>query len=833
MVPTPESERDARRALLHEALDLSPEQRAEYLRRHIPDERARAEALELLRAAEDVGDFLERPAAVSPTGGPMPKQIGAYSLERPLGYGAMGVVYLAHQAAPARPVALKLLRTDQSSAAAMERFRREAEVLARLAHSGIARVYEVGTSDLGAGPQPWIAMEYIAGRNLLAHVAEAQLDRRARVALVIELARALAHAHAAGVVHRDLKPDNILVRPSGAAVILDFGVARISDDASDLTRLTGTGQVIGTLSYMAPEQARGMTAGAAADQYALGAILYELLSGHLPLDVRGRMLHQALQVIAEGYVTRISKYDPSLAGDLEAIVTTALADEPNRRYPDVSAFADDLQRWLDGEPVRARRVNVLEAVARSIRRRPLITLGVAAGLVVLSVAATLTLESVWRRAHSERVAQVFADRALLSELQEEETSLWPADSTRLDELESWLERAAALTERGSAHRDWRGHLDNDEGARATTDWLRQQLDELLAGLEAFRAEGSILDSVRRRHRRASTLRHETVTLQEAAWQAAAARVALDPRFADVKLEPVEGLVPLGPDPRSGLEEFAVLATGSLPKRASPSAAVRPASGDAVVLVLIPGGSYLIGAQNEDPRGPNHIGGQADYAEHYGPPFRVEIEPYFIGKFELTQDQWSRMHGRNPSYFDPGHASHGVIVTDLHPVEAITCLDVNGTLPRYGLCLPTEVQWEVGARGGTDLPYISSAQPEALIGYANFDSQTEHDLACPYPLASDGYFMTWPVGTGEPNPYGLYDVLGNVSEICSDTYKVHFHELQHRRGDGLVLAEPDGDRSRRGGGMCHSALRLSVYMRSDIRFDNGDSATGVRVARPLR
>ncbi|MEO1280091.1 MAG: serine/threonine-protein kinase, partial [Planctomycetota bacterium] len=173
--------------------------------------------------------------------------------------------------------------------------RREAQVLARLSHPGIATVYEAGIADLGSGQQPWFAMEYVDGLPLGRHASEADLDRRARVALVAQAARAVQHAHDHGVVHRDLKPENVLVDGEGAVRVVDFGVARTREEDAQTLHLTATGQVIGTLAYMAPEQARGGLAGVGADQFALGAILYELLTRELPLPVRGQLPHEALR----------------------------------------------------------------------------------------------------------------------------------------------------------------------------------------------------------------------------------------------------------------------------------------------------------------------------------------------------------------------------------------------------------------------------------------------------------------------------------------------------------------------------------------------------------
>lgn len=216
-------------------------------------------------------------------------------------------------------------------------------------------------------------MEFVDGHSICHYAKEHDLALRDRVEPVLGLCRAVQHAHEQGVLHRDLKPDNVLVRSDGTPCVLDFGVVHMaSNDADDLT-LTVTGQVIGTLAYMAPEQARGANLDDRADQFALGAILYELITGELPFDVRGRLPHESLRIIANAECRAPTQFISSLPGDLEAIPLTTLAAEPVQRYADVKPFAMDLERYLAGKPVHARPRSSLRSLVRFVRRHAMLS----------------------------------------------------------------------------------------------------------------------------------------------------------------------------------------------------------------------------------------------------------------------------------------------------------------------------------------------------------------------------------------------------------------------------------------------------------------------------
>jgi tetratricopeptide (TPR) repeat protein len=306
--------------------------------------------------------------------------IPGYEILGELGSGGMGVVYKARHLQLKRLAALKvILGGAHASADQLARFRREAAAAARLQHPNIVHIYEIGEY----GTLPYFAQEYMDGGSLGKRLRAALLPPREAAQLVATLAQAMQTAHEAGIIHRDLKPDNVLLNSSGICKITDFGLAKQLDDDSVKTR---TDAIIGTPSYMAPEQAAGKSReiGPLSDVYALGAILYECLTGRPPFKA-ANSLDTLVQVRTEEPV-RPRHLQPRVPRDLETICLKCLQKDPRRRYASAEILARDLQRFLNGQPIQARRVRFWERAAKWMRRRP-----AAAALVGILLALGLAL----------------------------------------------------------------------------------------------------------------------------------------------------------------------------------------------------------------------------------------------------------------------------------------------------------------------------------------------------------------------------------------------------------------------------------------------------------
>jgi WD40 repeat protein len=295
----------------------------------------------------------------------------------------MGTVYEAEQDNPRRTVALKVIRPGLVSPELLKRFAREAQILGRLHHPGIAQIHEAGVAEDG---QPFFAMEFVRGLPLDEYARGHGLDAAGRLDLLARVCEAVQHAHDRGIIHRDLKPSNILVDETGQPRVLDFGVARAVDPGTlTSASVTGTAQLVGTLGYMSPEQvaADPDALDCRSDVYTLGVILFQLLAGRPPYDVEGLPLTEAARVIREQEPPRLGSIDAGLRGDVETIVARTLEKDRARRYPSAAELADDIRRHLRGEPIRARRVGAAERLWLWARRRPALTTAYALAALVL------------------------------------------------------------------------------------------------------------------------------------------------------------------------------------------------------------------------------------------------------------------------------------------------------------------------------------------------------------------------------------------------------------------------------------------------------------------
>jgi hypothetical protein len=420
-----------------------------------------------LSGAEDDFGLAPRPAsrprAVDPLIG---IDLGGVRIEALIGEGGMGRVYRAWQSDPGRTVAVKVVRFGISNEKTLRRFGREAEFLNKLEHPGIARIFVIGTYESDFGDVPFFVMEYVPdAKPITTFSRDQKLPLRDRLALFAQVCDAVAHGHERGVVHRDLKPGNILIDAEGQPKVIDFGVAKSTDSDLTLTRQSDSGSIVGTVQYMAPEQfvegheARSIDS--RADVYALGVVLYELVSGELPYSLEGKAVHEASLVVCEEIPKPLRSRDKSCPSAVRLIADRCLQKAPRARYRDAGEIAVDIRRFLAGSRPLHARANPVAGLFRGLARR---RRWLAPLLVALGCAALLTL-------------------------------LWPIDGT--------LNRLASLSRESAAARDARDGI-------LTGKWRWIAAGTELAPVEFFRdgravgarvtASWTLIDPAKREYR---------------------------------------------------------------------------------------------------------------------------------------------------------------------------------------------------------------------------------------------------------------------------------------------------------------------------------------------
>lgn len=361
---------------------------------------------QLREALNDVLDENEEEGTTESTW--TPERVGPYRVLRHIADGGMGTVYEAEQESPRRKIALKIIHPLFVTPSRLKRFRQEAELLGRLTHPGIGRIFEAGSYDLGRGSQPYFAMEFVDGEDLVSHAKSKDLPTSERVALMIEICEALQHAHDKGVVHRDLKPDNVLVDRSGQVKVLDFGIARDTEGSTLLTTMsTAEGDLLGTLAYMAPEQLAGDSQAISnrSDVYALGVLAFQLLGGRLPHDILDLPISAAVALVQERDPVRLGKLSQEFSGDLETIIGKALEKEPARRYASAQAMADDLRAHLEHRPISARPPSRSYRAVKFTRRNKALVGGVCATLLATLIGLVVSLLFASRASQNATLAQ--------------------------------------------------------------------------------------------------------------------------------------------------------------------------------------------------------------------------------------------------------------------------------------------------------------------------------------------------------------------------------------------------------------------------------------------
>ncbi|MFT7678706.1 MAG: formylglycine-generating enzyme required for sulfatase activity/predicted Ser/Thr protein kinase [Planctomycetota bacterium] len=794
----------------------------------------------------------------------LPKSIGPFRVLRELGQGSMGVVYEAVQEEPQRTVALKVLRFGLASKAARRRFAYEVEILASLQHPRIAKVLQAGTAKMPQGEFPYFAMEVVRGEPLIASALRRKLDLGRRLTLFNKICSAVQHAHNRGVVHRDLKPSNILVDDEGEPHVLDFGVARAVEPSGDTeTWRTRDGQLVGTLPYMSPEQAGSgsQTIDTRTDVYSLGVLLFELLSGELPLGLSNLSVPAAVLAICKEQPRRLGEVSRVLRGDLETITAKALEKDPDDRYPSAADLASDVTRFLLNEPIVARPPSLGYIVRKFAgRNRALVTV-VIGGVLALMVALGFTSASLRRALLAEddsaenlREVNRFADQLVADELIEETEGLFPRTPEMVREYETWLQNATTLIERRSSHEAFAARLDAEiaeselllgqpHQPMEETLPLRWRLIQGKAILHSLDQVASLMASVKKRLAFAKSVERLTLLDQAAAWKQSANDVRTDPRTSHINLKPQLGLIPVGTDPESGLAEFWLPGTGVRPVRHAETGRYRIEPDSGMVLVLLPGDTFQMGSRpvsTGHPLGSPNVDDQATAKEQ--PVHAVHLAPFFMSKYELTQGQWLQVRPTNPSGYTSRNRSSETLpyADNSHPVESMNWEHAASVAHDLSLLLPTEAQWEYAARGGTSSIWWTGNDINSLQGAENLADQTTletfaaSDDVPGYPWIAelrDPWLNHSPVGRMLPNPYGLHDCLGNISEWMRDTRADY--DIQARPLDGLRNGPPERPAHSRRGGSYRGKIELShVAHRIHWTTMNRGSNLGLRLSRAL-
>jgi serine/threonine protein kinase/formylglycine-generating enzyme required for sulfatase activity len=642
----------------------------------------------------------------------------------------------------------------------------------------------------------------------------------------------------------------------------------VAEETDDSPLITMDGMVVGTPAYMPLEQALGKVdeIDARSDVYSVGALLYHLLSGQMPYFPEGAKISQRtlLAMVIQGPPPSLHQINPDLPAELVAICEKAMARDRDSRYPSTRELAEDLRAFLEQRVVKAYRTGSLIELQMWMTRNKALASALFATLLISLLATLLVtrqnrelqattsqlqlarvdlhdkaerlqnqataLEQANQEAQKQKEQAIqerkevlrLADFRRLQDLKARADKLWPLRPERLSDYRVWLREASALEDNLKDHR----RLIQGVRARSVTplppfrfadavdSWWHQNLTRLIAELEGFlfeEGEGHRVDIEARKGLAASIVRRSIVDHQQP-WEHAIAAIAASPLYGGLQIQPQLGLVPLGADPVSQLWEFWHVESGSRPDRIEESGSLRLTEGDGMVLVLLPAGRFFMGLQDQDSQAPNFD--QYRCIEELSPRRfadvpEVFLEAYFLSKFELTEGQWQRLSSTTSPTAPKDR--------DLLPCTNLSWVDFAATFWKRGLSLPTEAQWEFGARAGTTTPWWFGPIPQSLELVENVD----------FGPMSPGEPVV--IGSYASNAFGLFDVHGNIREWCADGGDDELAEF--RVGTGS-LDSPSHLRAFRGGSyeenFLSARLGLSRLLPREVLAAN----LGARPVRPL-
>ncbi len=754
----------------------------------------------------------------------------------------------------------------------------------RESFEGLPDLPKVSTPTAPESPRP------SSRRNALREIAD----------MMAQAAEGVHHLHEHGILHRDLKPANLMVSAEDQrVVVMDLGLAAVEGTSvtQDQDAVLGTLRYMAPeqLIRSATEVDRR------SDIYSLGATLYELVTSK-PVhdgDSQPRIIQQVLHedpkrasavaddvppdldaillrclsknpneryptaidlahdlecfargepvtarvptareqvwrlvvkyrtylgLVAAALVALISlavvsfvkisqeRRDVLRLSDLESLETLRVAERS--LWPAFPSKVPEMRAWIEEARALTSRIDMHRARLEALQQRPSVTSRTGANG---GPAATTAVEDALE---SER-NQVSSGLQAAFEKNDAEALL------RLSRERSEIDETLASFESSGGTRTIDFVSDEDQ-------WWHDTLEELVAELAEF--EGSTIPSVERRLQGALTL--EAMMAERAdSWKRAITDIETSDHYGGLEITPQMGLVPIGRDPVTGLEEFAHLESGEVPER-DEDGSLRIGEASAIVFVLLPGGSFVMGSESPDLSYPDRIPDvEVRFDSHAqreeAPCHAVSLDPFFLSKYEVSQAQWTRLTGSNPSRYSMESEIPGVLITPLHPLESVSWIVANTVLERRGLRLPTEAQWEYGARGGTDTIWWTGDDEQSLRGACNIADRTARNARIIQGIEfdawlDDGYVLHSPIGSFAANPFGLHDTIGNVWEWCRDRYGEYRRPT--RAGDGERFMFDTENRVTRSG----HYLRDATYARSSNRdfqlYTSSHGGLGVRPAR---